>query len=125
VGIVPLIFKNLTESNLVDLERNLVELEQTPEEEIATITELDLEFHRLLCQISGNSLIIKVNRILVNLFRKSMEDVVIALGNQTGRKYHRRIFAAISEGDQQKTAALVEEHIENTIESIERAKLKK
>jgi DNA-binding GntR family transcriptional regulator len=70
-------------------------------------------------------LIIKVNRILVNLFRKSMEDVVIALGNQTGRKYHRRIFAAISEGDQQKTAALVEEHIENTIESIERAKLKK
>jgi GntR family transcriptional repressor for pyruvate dehydrogenase complex len=125
VGIVPLIFKNLTESNLVDLERNLVELEQTPEEEIATITELDLEFHRLLCQISGNSLIIKVNRILGNLFRKSMEDVVIALGNQTGRKYHRRIFAAISEGDQQKTAALVEEHIENTIESIERAKQKK
>ncbi len=125
VGIIPLIFENLTEKNLEDLECNLVELEQTPEGEIETITELDLEFHRMLCRISGNSLIIKVNRILGNLFRKSMEDVVVALGNQTGRKYHRQIFEAIRAGDQQKTTALVREHIQNTIESIERAKLKK
>ena len=125
VGIIPLIFENLTEKNLDELEGNLVELEQTPEEEIETITELDLEFHRMLCRISGNSLIIKVNRILGNLFRKSMEDVVVALGNQTGRKYHRQIFEAIRAGDQQKTAELVREHIQNTIESIERAKLKK
>ncbi len=124
VGIVPLIFENLTEKNLRDLECNLVELEQTPEKEIETITELDLEFHRMLCRISGNSLIIKVNRILGNLFRKSMEDVVVALGNQTGRRYHRQIFEAIREGDQQKTTELVREHIQNTIESIERAKLK-
>jgi DNA-binding GntR family transcriptional regulator len=124
VGIVPLIFEKLTETTLKDLERNLVELEQTPEGEIKTITELDLEFHRLLCRISGNSLIIKVNRILGNLFRKSMEDVVLALGNQTGRRYHRQIFEAIREGDQQKTTELVREHIQNTIESIERAKLK-
>lgn len=124
VGIVPLIFENLTGETLKDLECNLVELEQTPEGEIETITELDLEFHRMLCRISGNSLIIKVNRILGNLFRKSMEDVVVALGNQTGRKYHRQIFEAIREGDQQKTTELVREHIQNTIESIEQAKLK-
>ena len=64
-----------------------------------------------------------MNKILGNLFRKSMEDVVVALGNQTGRKYHRRIFEAIEEGNQEKTTALVREHIENTIESIARAKL--
>ncbi len=124
VGIVPLIFQNLTEENIKDLECNLVELERTPEGEIETITELDLEFHRMLCRISGNSLIIKVNRILGNLFRKSMEDVVVALGNRTGRKYHRQIFEAIRGGDQQKATELVQEHIQNTIESIERAKLK-
>lgn len=123
VGIVPLIFKNLTEEKLRDLERNLVELEQTSEGEIKNITELDLEFHRMLCRISGNSLIIKVNQILGNLFRKSMEDVVLALGNQTGRKYHRKIFESIQEGNQQKTTELVREHIQNTIESIERARL--
>jgi len=77
----------------------------------------------MLCRISGNSLIIKVNQILGNLFRKSMEDVVLALGNQTGRKYHRKIYEAIQEGNQQKTIELVREHIQNTIESIERAKL--
>ena len=37
VGIVPLIFKNLTEEKLRDLERNLVELEQTSEGEIKNI----------------------------------------------------------------------------------------
>ena len=124
VGIVPLIFENLSEESLAYLEINLLELEQTPEDEIARITELDLEFHRMLCRISANSLIIKVNQILGNLFRKSMEDVVVALGNQTGREYHRKIFEAIKEGDQQKTEAIVLEHIENTIESIKRAKLK-
>ncbi len=123
VGIVPLIFQHLTEKKLKDLEGNLVELEQTSEGEIAKITELDLEFHRMLCRISGNSLIIKVNKILGNLFRKSMEDVVVALGNQSGRKYHRQIFEAIEEGNQQKTTALVREHIQNTIESVARAKL--
>jgi len=123
VGIIPLIFQKLTKEALKALERNLVELEQTPEGEIERITELDLEFHRMLCRISGNTLIIKVNHILGNLFRKSMEDVVVALGNQTGRKYHRKIFEAIREGNQQNTADLVWEHIQKTIESIEQAKL--
>ena len=123
VGIVPLIFTHITDEDLEALENNLRTLEQTPEGEIEIITDLDLEFHRMLCLISGNSLIIRVNRILGNLFRKSMADVVIALGNQTGRKYHRMIFEAIKRGDQEKTTAIVLEHIENTIESIKTAKM--
>lgn len=123
VGIVPLIIEKITREDLQALEQNLMDLEQTPEGEIERITDLDLEFHRMLCRISGNSLIIKVNKILGNLFRKSMEDVVVALGNQTGRRYHRRIFEALQQGDQTKTTDLVTEHIQNTIESIERAEL--
>jgi GntR family transcriptional repressor for pyruvate dehydrogenase complex len=125
VGIVPLVFKNLTGDDLGYLERNLEELEQTSEDRIKTITELDLAFHRKLCLISGNSLIIKVNQILGNLFRKSMEDVVVALGNQTGRRYHRKIFEAMQEGNQPKTIKILEEHIQNTIDSIKRSELKK
>ncbi len=70
VGIVPLIFENLTDDDLIYLERNVQKLEQTAEEQIGLITELDLDFHRMLCLISGNSLIIKVNRILADLFQK-------------------------------------------------------
>jgi len=124
VGIVPLIFKNLTNEDLDDLKNNLEELERTSEDQIKTIAELDLSFHRKLCLISGNSLIIKVNQILGNLFRKSMEDVVVALGNQTGRKYHRRIFEAMRKGNQEKTTEILKEHIQNTIESIKQAELK-
>ena len=124
VGIVPLILERLTDEDLEALERNLLHLENTPEPDIKRITELDLEFHSMLCRISGNSLIIKVNQILGKLFRKSMEDVVVALGNQTGRKYHRKIFDALAARDLQQTTALVLEHIENTIESIKEAELK-
>jgi len=123
VGIVPLIIQKITVEDLLVLERNLLDLEQTPEGDTQRITDLDLEFHRMLCRISGNSLIIKVNKILGDLFRKSMEDVVVALGNQTGRRYHRRIFEALKHGNQEKTADLVTEHIQNTIESIENAEL--
>ena len=55
VGIVPLIFENITSKDLNDLKSNLEELEQTSEDQIKSITELDLEFHRKLCLISGNS----------------------------------------------------------------------
>lgn len=123
VGIVPLIFENLTSKDLNDLQSNLEELEQTREDQIKTVTELDLAFHRKLCLISGNSLIIKVNQILGNLFRKSMEDVVVALGNQTGRRYHRKIFEAMQEDNQKKTTEILKEHIQNTIESVKRAEL--
>lgn len=124
VGIVPLLFKNLADGDLDYLEKNLHELEGTPEDQIETITELDLAFHRKLCLISANTLIIKVNKILGDLFRKSMEDVVVALGNQAGRRYHRRIFEAMRDGDQQRTMDILAEHIQNTIDSIKQAELK-
>ena len=124
VGLVPLMFQNLSQEDLGYLEQNLKDLEETSEEQIERITELDLAFHRKLCLISGNSLIIKVNQILSNLFSKSMQDVVVALGNQTGRLYHRKIFEAMRRGDQAQTAAILQEHIENTIDSIKMAKLR-
>ena len=124
VGLIPLLFDNLSDEDLVYLEGNVEDLEKTPEEQIEEITELDLAFHRKLCLISGNSLIIRVNQILSDLFRKSMQDVVIALGNQTGRVYHRRIFEAMRRGDRNHTAAILQEHIENTIDSIKQATLR-
>ncbi len=124
VGLIPLLFENLSNEDLAYLEGNVKDLEKTPEEQIEEITELDLAFHRKLCLISGNSLIIRVNQILSDLFRKSMQDVVIALGNQTGRVYHRRIFEAMRRGDRNQTATILQEHIENTIDSIKQASLR-
>jgi GntR family transcriptional regulator, transcriptional repressor for pyruvate dehydrogenase complex len=123
VGLIPLLFKYLSSEDLKYLEENVAALEQAPEHDIEMISEIDLAFHRKLCLISGNSLIIKVNAILSDLFRKSMQDVVVALGNQTGPIYHRRIFEAMRSGNQQKTRELLHEHIENTIESIKQARL--
>lgn len=125
VGLIPLLFENLSQEDLDFLGENVAALEQSPEDDIEMISEIDLAFHQKLCLISGNSLIIKVNAILSDLFRKSMQDVVLALGNQTGRLYHRKIYEAMRRGDQRETAALLREHIENTIESIKQAELPK
>jgi GntR family transcriptional repressor for pyruvate dehydrogenase complex len=124
VGIIPLFFKNLSDAGIQALRENVEELESTPENEIKRVTQLDLGFHRLICQISGNSLIIKVSQILNELFRKSMEEAVINLGNLTGRKYHRRIFEAILSGNQEKTKEILLEHIQETQDSIEHLHIK-
>jgi GntR family transcriptional repressor for pyruvate dehydrogenase complex len=125
VGLIPLLFENLSGEDLDYLEKNVDDLERTPEEQIEAITELDLAFHKKLCLISGNSLIIRVNQILSALYRKSMQDVVVALGNQTGRVYHRKIFESMRRGDQEQTAGLLQEHIENTIHSLRQARLRR
>lgn len=118
VGIVPQIFANLTDSDLDYLEQNVQALERLSDDQIETNAEIDLAFHRKLCVISGNSLIIKVNQILGNLFRKSMEDVVLALGNRRGRDYHRKILEAMKRRDLRKTESLLAEHIQDTIDSV-------
>ncbi|MCG6931140.1 MAG: FadR family transcriptional regulator [Desulfofustis sp.] len=118
VGIVPQIFANLTDSDLDYLEQNVQALEKLSDDQIETNAEIDLAFHRKLCVISGNSLIIKVNQILGNLFRKSMEDVVLALGNRRGRDYHRKIMEAMKRRDLPKTESLLAEHIQDTIDSV-------
>ena len=53
-----------------------------------------------------------------------MEDVVLTLGNKTGRAYHRKIFEALQNGDQQKTSEILEEHIQDTIESIKLSEMR-
>lgn len=124
IGIVPKIFENLTDDDLVYLEKNVQALEKLSDDQIGTNAEIDLAFHQKLCLISGNSLIIKVNQILGNLFRKSMENVVFALGNKRGRDYHRKILEALKKRDQKKTESLLSEHIQDTIDSVLTAEIK-
>jgi len=124
VGIVPHIFQNLTNEDLMILENNVQALEKLSDDQIETNAEIDLAFHQKLCMISGNSLIIRVNQILGKLFRKSMEDVVFALGNQWGRYYHRKILESMKQRDREKTESLVAEHIQGTINSIMTTEIK-
>lgn len=119
VGLLPKVFQNITQNDREILKKNIEELENTPETEIEKITELDLEFHRTLSSISGNSLVIRVSQILNNLFWKAMQETVITLGNQTGRYYHRKILDAILSNDLELTKSILEEHIQDTIDSIQ------
>ncbi len=119
VGLLPKVFQNITQNDREVLKKNIEELENTPETEIEKITELDLEFHRNLSSISGNSLVIRVSQILNNLFWKAMQETVITLGNQTGRYYHRKILDAILSNDLELTKSILEEHIQDTIDSIQ------
>jgi len=123
VGIVPQILQNLTEEDLTYLEENVRSMEKLTDDQIESNAEIDLAFHRKLCIIAGNSLIIKVNHILGRLFRKSMEDVVLALGNRRGRTYHRKILEALKQRDLAQTESILSDHLRETIECVREAKL--
>lgn len=125
VGIVPQVMANLHDDDIAFLEENVRALENLSDDDIETSAEIDLTFHQKLCMISGNSLIIKVNQILGNIFRKSMEDVVFALGNRRGRVYHRKILEALKQRDLQNTESILTDHIQETIDCVKTAKIRK
>lgn len=97
---MPLVHQSLTDEDLDLLRRKVDELRATPKEKIKRVN--GLAFHRKLFLISRNSLIIRLNEILSNLLRKTMEDVAVALGTQTGRMCHRMILETLLAGDHTK-----------------------
>ncbi|MDR0637480.1 MAG: FadR family transcriptional regulator [Spirochaetaceae bacterium] len=82
--------------------------------------EADLAFHRRLAEITGNSIIIKVNEFISGILSSAMNDVVHLLGRSIGIPWHRKIINALKRGNKGECEALMEEHIEETIRAIER-----
>jgi GntR family transcriptional repressor for pyruvate dehydrogenase complex len=88
------------------------------EEDPAAYARADLAFHYRLAEISGNSIVIKVQDLINGILSAAMDDIVHILGRDLGLRYHRRIIDALKEGDKAKSEALMEEHIEAAIRAI-------
>ena len=78
----------------------------------------DLLFHYLIAQASRNPILIKVYEIINEILAVAMVDIVRMLGCEQGIKYHRLLIDALQKGDKAECEALMDEHIEKTIQSI-------
>lgn len=78
----------------------------------------DLNFHVAVAMAAHNGVIIKVNAIIHDMLKKTMEEIVGITGYEGGLFYHERILEAIRSKDEQTAVSLMREHINVTISRV-------
>ena len=86
--------------------------------ELGEFVEAEIEFHRILCELSGNPYIIRVGEMLnaqiklaLTIDNSSYENLADAADE------HEPVLKAIESGDAEKARMLIEEHILSSLES--------
>lgn len=85
--------------------------------------EADFEFHRLIGIGSGNSLIIRLNEIMMNLLMLQQKKTNEYLGPAGGLAEHKKILEAIRNRDAEVAGLYMKRHIRLTIERFQQAAL--
>jgi len=78
----------------------------------------DYLFHYRLVQIAQNPIVAKVYGIINVILSTAMVDIVDMLGCEIGLRYHRKLIDALKDNDKGKCEALMDAHIEETIQAI-------
>jgi GntR family transcriptional regulator, transcriptional repressor for pyruvate dehydrogenase complex len=117
----PLAARAATHASLEDIaemEEILNRQEQKQSEGESTIGE-DSEFHYAIAMASGNSVVLKVLDILMDLLRDTRERSLQVEGRpQKSLAGHRRILAAIKRHDAESAKAAMRRHIEDVEEMV-------
>lgn len=87
-------------------------------------TEEDLNFHMKIAEGSGNSLVIKVNKILRNLLEYHQISLYEILGPSGGLKDHKLIVEAIRNRDSELADIYAVRHLQRTIKDLKNLKQK-
>ena len=85
--------------------------------------EADFQFHRAIAEGSGNSLVIKLNTILYDLFKLQQTRTNESIGPDNGLIEHKNILEAVKNRDSELAAIFMRRHVQNTIDLVN-AKLK-
>ncbi|NLO39704.1 MAG: FadR family transcriptional regulator [Ruminiclostridium sp.] len=78
----------------------------------------DLSFHIAIAMAAHNSVIIKVNAIIHDMLKKTMEEIVGITGFDDGLFYHKRILEAIQSKNEEEAVSVMREHIRVTINKV-------
>ncbi len=118
-GTIGLAVPKITESDLAYLEETydtMVALAGTGD--CVKQASADHLFHYRLAQIAQNPIIIKVYELINVILASTMVDIVGLLGTEIGLRYHRQLIDALKSGDKARCEALMDDHIEETIQEI-------
>lgn len=123
VGSISLAVEKRTEEDLKKLEKSLEKMKMY-KHDISKFAEEDLNFHLAIAESTRNSIIIRINYIIIDLLKRSMSDIVQSLGTADGLYYHQEIITALKERDALKAQELMKEHIQRTIQRISQEMLR-
>ncbi len=76
-----------------------------------TFSDLDLQFHTRIVELSGNPLMVKAYDILLHILEESMHSVIEKMKYDPALDYHRRILDAMRAKDADLAESLMREHI--------------
>lgn len=105
------------------LDKNLADMEEaTKRVDVSTLERLDLEFHVILAQMSGNRYLLRLAKSINHVFPD--RRAVLALPGRAAQSLeeHRRIALAIREGRSEEAGRAYSEHLKSlqvTVEEIE------
>lgn len=106
--------RNRTELELEELKENLTEFEQLSPDQYQLEGTLDREFHRLIAQASHNLIIPiimdPIYQILPKIKSLILSEINTAI--DSAREYHRLIFNAIKDQDEEKAFDIMKKHME-------------
>ncbi len=119
---VELIIRNASEEDIDDLEKAYQELKKRYEETHKTVGEFEL--HRLYAQKTGSMFMTQMFEIVSNAILGMMygnfTDILDASSGEWELESHRKIIDAIRERNTEKAQALMQEHLQRTIDILKK-----
>jgi GntR family transcriptional repressor for pyruvate dehydrogenase complex len=116
-GTVALAQDKVTPTDIQDLEKIYQTMLNSADDPEA-FSEADIAFHFKIGEISRNPIVIKVYDLIWGILSVAMIDITNLQGTQHGLKYHRMLIDALKKGDRARCEAVMEEHIESTIQKV-------
>jgi len=77
----------------------------------------DMNFHYLLTVCTGNTLLIKINRLIGDVMESVMLEAIIAHSYDGGIKYHTKILKCIEKHDSVEAGQVMYEHIKSNFKT--------
>jgi GntR family transcriptional repressor for pyruvate dehydrogenase complex len=107
-----------SESHIATMQETIEQMVAN-KDDIATCGENDFRFHNALLEASGNVIFRIMLEPLAELLRKSRRETMLRRGVDRAISGHRKILAAVMEGDSDKAAEAMSLHLKMAAEDLE------
>ncbi|WP_186429131.1 FadR/GntR family transcriptional regulator [Clostridium sp. BSD9I1] len=109
--------EKITEDDIKELEKCYRNMELY-KDNLEQFSKADFEFHLTIAEATKNSLFIEIYNIIHDILYDAMTKVVIQRGNSAGLCYHNLLLEAMKKGDSKEVRRLMDEHMEDTVNSF-------
>ncbi|MFW5980617.1 MAG: GntR family transcriptional regulator [Halanaerobiaceae bacterium] len=112
--------KNISETKLAEMKEKVNQIEKcVQEDDLEGCIESDISFHQIIYEVSSNKWLQKfLDSLFEQITRFRSESLSREGRMEEAYQEHKKLYAAIKNGDSELARNLVREHIENARESV-------